>query len=63
VIDQFRKLLKIMDPAELTADDRVELINFLGRAMPRESEIRSDPIRSDPIRSDPIRSDYTKKIG
>jgi hypothetical protein len=59
VIDQFRKLLRIQDPAELTADDRLELINLLGRAIVaiRSDPIRSDPIRSDPIRSDPIRSD------
>ena len=49
--------MKVMDPAELTAHDRVDLINFLGLAMPG-SAIRSDPIRSDPIRSDPIH--YTK---
>ena len=53
MIDLFRKLLKVMDPAELTAHDRIDLINFLGLAMPG-SAIRSDPIRSDPIRSDPL---------
>ena len=54
MIDQFRKLLKVMDPAELTAHDRIDLINFLGLAMPG-SAIRSDPIRSDPIHYTKIR--------